>query len=86
MDLVQGEVKGLLQSALDVALSVVRANPTVLEALGAQLEGIRCHLHFIRNLATRNLIAIYVIYAWSVKAKLHLSFSCIVSKNKFVLL
>lgn len=39
MDLVQGEVKALLQSALEVALSVVRANPTVLEGLGAYLEG-----------------------------------------------
>ncbi|KAG6762246.1 hypothetical protein POTOM_032738 [Populus tomentosa] len=38
VDLVQGEVKALLQSALDVALSVVRANPTVLEGLGAHLE------------------------------------------------
>lgn len=32
-------MKALLQSALDVALSVVRANPTVLEGLGAHLEG-----------------------------------------------
>ena len=39
VDLVQGEVKALLQSALEVALSVVRANPTVLEGLGAHLEG-----------------------------------------------
>ncbi|KAJ9698622.1 hypothetical protein PVL29_007605 [Vitis rotundifolia] len=38
VDLVQREVKVLLQSALDVALSVVRANPTVLEGLGAHLE------------------------------------------------
>ncbi|GAV74470.1 AAA domain-containing protein/Peptidase_M41 domain-containing protein/FtsH_ext domain-containing protein [Cephalotus follicularis] len=38
VDLVQKEVKALLQSALDVALSVVRANPTVLEGLGAHLE------------------------------------------------
>ena len=38
VDLVQREVKALLQSALDVALSVVRANPTVLEGLGAYLE------------------------------------------------
>ncbi|XVF68932.1 hypothetical protein PTKIN_Ptkin11bG0040900 [Pterospermum kingtungense] len=38
VDLVQREVKALLQSALEVALSVVRANPTVLEGLGAQLE------------------------------------------------
>ncbi|CAN6442977.1 unnamed protein product [Victoria cruziana] len=38
VDLVQKEVKVLLQSALDVALSVVRANPTVVEGLGAQLE------------------------------------------------
>ncbi|KAF5751391.1 ATP-dependent zinc metalloprotease FTSH 7 chloroplastic-like [Tripterygium wilfordii] len=38
VDLVQGEVTALLQSALDVALSVVRANPTVLEGLGAHLE------------------------------------------------
>lgn len=30
----------LLQSALEVALCVVRANPTVLEGLGAHLEGI----------------------------------------------
>lgn len=39
VDLVQSEVTNLLQSALDVALSVVRANPDVLEGLGAQLEG-----------------------------------------------
>ncbi|XP_015873806.1 ATP-dependent zinc metalloprotease FTSH 9, chloroplastic isoform X2 [Ziziphus jujuba] len=38
VDLVQREVKALLQSALDVALCVVRANPTVLEGLGAHLE------------------------------------------------
>ncbi|KAK9755720.1 hypothetical protein RND81_01G045400 [Saponaria officinalis] len=38
VDLVQREVKLLLQSALDVALCVVRANPTVLEGLGAHLE------------------------------------------------
>ncbi|KAL6532618.1 ATP-dependent zinc metalloprotease FTSH 9, chloroplastic [Orobanche hederae] len=38
VDLVQREVKDLLQSALDVALSVVRANATVLEGLGAYLE------------------------------------------------
>lgn len=38
VDLVQREVKLLLQSALEVALLVVRANPTVLEGLGAQLE------------------------------------------------
>jgi hypothetical protein len=29
----------LLQSALEVALSVIRANPAVLEGLGAYLEG-----------------------------------------------
>ncbi|KAH0747958.1 hypothetical protein KY290_027190 [Solanum tuberosum] len=39
VDLVQREVKALLQSALDIALCVVRANPKVLEGLGAQLEG-----------------------------------------------
>ncbi|KAE8039224.1 hypothetical protein FH972_011653 [Carpinus fangiana] len=38
VDLVQREVKALLQSALEVALTVVRANPTVLEGLGAHLE------------------------------------------------
>ncbi|XLS64967.1 hypothetical protein HN51_024941 [Arachis hypogaea] len=38
VDLVQREVKALLQSALDVSLSIVRANPTVLEGLGAHLE------------------------------------------------
>lgn len=38
VDLVQSEVKALLQSALEVALSVVRANPDVLEGLGACLE------------------------------------------------
>ncbi|WOG87407.1 hypothetical protein DCAR_0206631 [Daucus carota subsp. sativus] len=37
-DLAQREVKALLQSALEVALCVVRANPTVLEGLGAHLE------------------------------------------------
>ncbi|XP_010535408.1 PREDICTED: ATP-dependent zinc metalloprotease FTSH 7, chloroplastic [Tarenaya hassleriana] len=38
VDLVQREVTSLLQSALEVALCVVRANPDVLEGLGAQLE------------------------------------------------
>ncbi|KGN65793.1 ATP-dependent zinc metalloprotease FTSH 9, chloroplastic isoform X1 [Cucumis sativus] len=38
VDLVQREVKSLLQSALEIALSVVRANPDVLEGLGAHLE------------------------------------------------
>ncbi|XP_009149935.1 ATP-dependent zinc metalloprotease FTSH 7, chloroplastic isoform X1 [Brassica rapa] len=38
VDLVQREVTNLLQSALDVALSVVRANLDILEGLGAQLE------------------------------------------------
>ncbi|ESR38263.1 hypothetical protein CICLE_v10027831mg [Citrus x clementina] len=38
VDLVQREVKALLQSALEVALCVVRANPDVLEGLGACLE------------------------------------------------
>ncbi|CAK9164236.1 unnamed protein product [Ilex paraguariensis] len=38
VDLAQREVKALLQSALEVALCVVRANPTVLEGLGAHLE------------------------------------------------
>nr|GMD23817.1 ATP-dependent zinc metalloprotease FTSH 9, chloroplastic [Ipomoea batatas] len=38
VDLVQREVKSLLQSSLEVALCVVRANPTVLEGLGACLE------------------------------------------------
>ncbi|KAK1394270.1 putative Cell division protein ftsH [Heracleum sosnowskyi] len=37
-NLAQIEVKALLQSALEVALCVVRANPTVLEGLGADLE------------------------------------------------
>lgn len=40
VDLVQREVQVLLQSALDMALCVVRANPNVLEGLGAYLEGI----------------------------------------------
>lgn len=39
VDLVQRDVRALLQSALEVALEVVRANPTVLEGLGAHLEG-----------------------------------------------
>jgi len=38
VDLVQREVKILLQSALAMALLVIRSNPTVLEGLGAQLE------------------------------------------------
>jgi hypothetical protein len=32
-------VQTLLQSALAVALCIIRANPTVLEGLGAYLEG-----------------------------------------------
>lgn len=47
MDLVQREVKVLLQSALDIALSVVRANPTVLEGLGAHLEGDTYQLFYL---------------------------------------
>jgi cell division protease FtsH len=39
VDLVQREVKTLLQSALGIALLVIRSNPAVLEGLGAQLEG-----------------------------------------------
>uniref|UniRef100_A0A0C9RN12 TSA: Wollemia nobilis Ref_Wollemi_Transcript_9742_3452 transcribed RNA sequence n=1 Tax=Wollemia nobilis TaxID=56998 RepID=A0A0C9RN12_9CONI len=38
VDLVQKEVKALLQSALATALLVIRSNPTVLEGLGAHLE------------------------------------------------
>ncbi|XP_014518298.1 ATP-dependent zinc metalloprotease FTSH 9, chloroplastic isoform X1 [Vigna radiata var. radiata] len=38
VDVVQKEVQTLLQSALAVALSIIRANPTVLEGLGADLE------------------------------------------------
>ncbi|KAG6552906.1 hypothetical protein Mapa_005562 [Marchantia paleacea] len=38
VDLVQREVKSLLQSALAMALLVIRSNPAVLEGLGAQLE------------------------------------------------
>ncbi|CAJ2652438.1 unnamed protein product [Trifolium pratense] len=38
VDLVQTEVRALLQSAMEVSLSIVRANPTVVEGLGAQLE------------------------------------------------
>lgn len=39
VNLVHAEVKALLQSALDVALSVLHANSTLLEGLGAYLEG-----------------------------------------------
>lgn len=38
VDLVQREVRTLLQSALSMALLVIRSNPAVLEGLGAQLE------------------------------------------------
>ncbi|CAJ1960333.1 unnamed protein product [Sphenostylis stenocarpa] len=38
VDLVQKEVQTLLQSALAVALCIIRANPTVLEGLGADLQ------------------------------------------------
>uniref|UniRef100_A0A7N1A1R5 AAA+ ATPase domain-containing protein n=1 Tax=Kalanchoe fedtschenkoi TaxID=63787 RepID=A0A7N1A1R5_KALFE len=38
VNLVHSEVKALLQSALDVALSVLHANSTLLEGLGAYLE------------------------------------------------
>lgn len=37
-NLVHKEVRSLLQSALSMALIVIRSNPTVLEGLGAQLE------------------------------------------------
>ena len=39
VDLVQKEVQTLLQSALAIALSIIRANPAVLDGLGADLEG-----------------------------------------------
>lgn len=45
-------MKALLQSALDVALSVMRANPTVLEGLGAHLEGDFLFLEFYCMLRT----------------------------------
>lgn len=38
-DLVQEEVSKLMQSAMAMALLVIRSNPTALEGLGAQLEG-----------------------------------------------
>ncbi|KAL5170444.1 ATP-dependent zinc metalloprotease FTSH 9, chloroplastic [Glycine soja] len=38
VDLVQKEVQTLLQSALAIALSIIRANPAVLDGLGADLE------------------------------------------------
>lgn len=41
VDLVQREVRTLLQSALSMALLVIRSNPAVLEGLGAQLEGMQ---------------------------------------------
>jgi cell division protease FtsH len=37
-DMVQNEVRSLMQSALEAALLVIRSNPTALEGLGAQLE------------------------------------------------
>ena len=46
-DMVQKEVRSLIQSALEVALLVIRSNPTVLEGLGSQLEGncpVRCFM------------------------------------------
>jgi cell division protease FtsH len=54
VDLVQGEVKALLQSALEVALSVVRANPAVLEGLGAYLEG------NLTNYQVSNIIMVHI--------------------------
>lgn len=50
----QREVKSLLQSALEVALSVVRANPTVVEGLGAYLEGLSFFL-YLHNYALLHL-------------------------------
>lgn len=50
-------MKALLQSALDVALSVVRANPTVLEGLGAHLEGSSyCQLNSLPECAMHYII------------------------------
>lgn len=40
-------MKALLQSALEVALCVVRANPDVLEGLGACLEGNYVSANFV---------------------------------------
>jgi hypothetical protein len=54
VDLVQGEVKALLQSALEVALSVIRANPGVLEGLGAYLEG------NLTNCQVENVIMVHI--------------------------
>jgi len=45
-DMVQTEVRSLIQSALEMALVVIRCNPTALEGLGAQLEG-KCNVHFL---------------------------------------
>lgn len=44
-DMVQTEVRSLMQSALEMALLVIRSNPTALEGLGAQLEG-KCIIRF----------------------------------------
>lgn len=38
-DMVQKEVRSLLQSAMTMALLVIRSNLTAVEGLGAQLEG-----------------------------------------------
>lgn len=60
VDLVQREVTNLLQSALDVALTVVRANPDVLEGLGAQLEGNTLHIWIlIPYLLTQNIRPVF---------------------------
>lgn len=61
VDLVQREVKLLLQSALDVALSVVRANPTVLEGLGAHLEGTKLLLSYFLNYVSVHLYGTIIL-------------------------
>lgn len=63
VDLVQREVKALLQSALEVALSVVRANPTVLEGLGAHLEGTTLLIPYFLN---------YVLYDTTILSRIYL--------------
>lgn len=40
VDIVQREVKLLLHTALSMALLIIRSNLSVLEGLGAQLEGV----------------------------------------------
>lgn len=73
-DMVQNEVKSLMQSALEMALLVIRSNPTALEGLGSQLEG-KCNVGYF----------LLEAHDMDEKETVYHSYSNIVSNCKFIL-